>query len=42
MKKNTKKKALLLSAIASLAVLTGCGSTKNVVTINGEKYVQSG
>ncbi|MBR4178562.1 MAG: hypothetical protein IKR57_04365 [Bacilli bacterium] len=42
MKKNTKKKALLLSAIASLAVLTGCGSAKNVVTINGEKYVQSG
>ena len=43
-----KKKAWLLSSIASLAILCGCGSntetqdTNTLVTIDGEQYIQNG
>ena len=44
MKNSRKKKALLLSALASLVILTGCGESKSekIITIEGEEYIQSG
>ena len=42
---NRKKKALLLASIASLAILSGCGSKNpeiNKLQIDGETYVQNG
>ena len=43
-----KKKAWLLSSIASLSILCGCGSntetqdTNTLVTVDGEQYIQNG
>ena len=40
---NRKKKALLLSCLASLAILSGCSSAKNeTIQIDGETYIKSG
>ena len=41
-KNNIKRKALLLSSIASLCILCGCSTEKNTVIINGETYIQNG
>ena len=38
---NRRKKALVLSGIASLLLLCGCGET-NTVTIDGVEYIQRG
>ncbi len=37
-----RKKALLLSCLTSLVVLTGCGSATKTIQIEGETYIQSG
>lgn len=37
---NNKKKALLLSAMCSLAILSGCGNKSKEVEIDGEAYYQ--
>ena len=44
MKNKRKKKALILSALASLAILSGCGSvtSNKTISVNGEQYVQNG
>ena len=46
MKDFRKKKALILSTLASLAILSGCSSESKeeskTITVNGEQYVQNG
>ena len=37
-----RKKALLLSCLTSLVVLTGCGSATKTIDIDGQTYIQDG
>ena len=40
---NNRKKAILLSCLSSIALLTGCSEAKsNTIQVEGETYVQSG
>ena len=38
---NKRKKALLLSSIAALSILCGCGSKKETVEVDGETYIKN-